>query len=151
MNRRELLLGAAAMAAAATAGKAFAAEHDHDHMSMGMAHDHKSSRNEKLIAVAADCALRANLCVQHCIVAMGQGEKDLAACANSSSQAAAICTALQQLAAADSKHLPQLAKVAMDVCKDCEEECKRSERHPECKACKEACVACYEECRKIAA
>lgn len=151
MNRRELLLGAAAMAAAATAGKAFAAEHDHNHMSMDMAHDHKSSRNEKLIAVAADCALKANLCVQHCIVAMGQGEKELAACANSSSQAAAICTALQQLAAADSKHLPQLAKVAMDVCKDCEEECKRSERHPECKACKEACVACYEECRKIAA
>ncbi len=149
MNRRELLLGAAAMAAAATAGKTFAAEHDHDHMSM--THDHKSSRNEKLIAVAADCALKANLCLQHCIVAMGQGEKELSACANSSSQAAAICTALQQLASADSKHLPHLAKVAMDVCKDCEEECKKSEKHPECKACKEACAACYEECRKIAA
>ena len=101
MNRRELLLGAAAMAAAATAGKAFAAEHDHDHM-MSMAHDHKSTRNEKLIAAASDCALKANICVQHCIVLMGQGEKDLAACAQSSSQAAAICTALQQLASAES-------------------------------------------------
>ncbi|MGE5757867.1 MAG: four-helix bundle copper-binding protein [Sideroxydans sp.] len=149
MNRRELLLGVAAMAAAATAGKAFAAEHSHDHMA-GMTHDHKSSRNDKLIAVAADCALKANICVQHCIVLMGQGEKDLSACANSSSQAAAICTALQQLAAADSKHLPQLARVAMDVCKACEEECKKTESHPECKACKEACAACYEECRKIA-
>lgn len=149
MNRRELLLGAVAMAASATASKAFAAEHNHDHMNM--VHDHKSTLNEKLIAVAADCTLKANICVQHCIVLMGQGEKDLSACANSSSQAAAICTALQQMAAADSKHLPQLAKVAMDVCKACEEECRKTERHPECKACKEACAACYEECRKIAA
>lgn len=151
MNRRELLLGAIAMAAATTAGKAFAAEHEHDHMNMNMAHDHKSSRNEKLIAVAADCVLKANICVQHCIVLMGQGETDLAACAKSSSQVSALCTALQQMASAESKYLPQLAKVAMDVCKDCEEECKKTERHPECKACKEACTACYEECKKIAA
>jgi Cys-rich four helix bundle protein (predicted Tat secretion target) len=147
MNRRELLLSAAAMAAAATAGRAFAAEHEH----MGHEHHAASSRNDKLIAAASDCVLKANLCVQHCIVAMGQGEKDLAACAQSSSQTAAICTALQQLAMADSKQLPQLAKVAMDVCKDCAEECKKTEKHPECKACKEACLACYEECKKIAA
>jgi len=158
MNRRELLLGAAAMAATAVSGSAFAAEQDHDHMkmdhdhmSMGMMHDHHSSRNEKLIAAASDCVLKANICVQHCIVAMGQGDKDLAACANSSSQVSALCTALQQLASAESKSLPQLAKVAMDVCKACEEECKKTERHPECKACKEACVACYDECKKIAA
>ncbi len=149
MNRRELLLGAAAMAAAATAGKAFAAEHDHDHMNM--THDHHATRNNKLIAAAADCALKANICVQHCIVAMGKGEKDLAACAQSSSQVAALCAALQQLASAESKQLPQLAKVAMDVCKACEEECKKTERHPECKACKEACVTCYKECQAIAA
>ncbi len=149
MNRRELLLGAAAMAAAATAGKAFAAEHNHDHMNM--AHDHHSDRNDRLIAAAADCALKANLCVQHCIVLMGQGEQDMAACAQTSSQAAALCTALQQMASADSKHLPQLSKVVMDVCKECEEECRKTERHPECKACKEACVACYKECQAIAA
>ncbi len=149
MNRRELLLGAAAMAAAATAGKAFAAEHNHDHMNM--VHDHHSPRTDTLIAAAADCALKANLWVQHCIGLMGQGEQDMAACAQTSSQAAALCTALQQLASADSKHLPQLAKVVMDVCKECEEECRKTERHPECKACKEACVACYKECQAIAA
>ena len=145
MNRRELLLGAAAMAAAATAGKAFAAGHDH------MAHDHKSKRNEKLIEVASDCVLKANICVQHCIVAMGQGEKDLAACAASSSQLVAMCAALQHFASAESKFLPQMAKLAMDICKDCENECKKTERHPECKACGESCAACYNECKKIAA
>lgn len=149
MNRRELLLGAAAMAAAAVSSKAFAAEHEHDHMHM--AHDHQSTRNDKLIAAAADCVLKANICLQHCLDLLGQGDKSMAACAKSSSQVAAICTALQQLASAESKTLPQLAKVAMAICKECEEECKKTEKHPECKACKEACTACYEECKKIAA
>jgi Cys-rich four helix bundle protein (predicted Tat secretion target) len=81
---------------------------------------------------------------------MGEGDKDLAACAKSSSQVAALCAALEQLAAAESKYLPQLAKVAMDVCKNCEEECKKTEKHPECKACKEACAVCYKECKAIA-
>jgi Cys-rich four helix bundle protein (predicted Tat secretion target) len=151
MNRRELLLGSVAMAAVATAGKAFSAEMDHEHMNMGMMHDHKSTRNERLIAAASDCVLKANICLQHCIVLMGQGDKGLVACSKSSSQVAAICTALQQLASAESKSLPQLAKVAMDICKDCEEECKKTEKHPECKACEEACATCYKECKAIAA
>ncbi len=151
MNRRELLLGAAAMAAAATAGSALAAEHVHDHMNMTHDHHAMSSRNDKLIAAAADCTLKANVCQQHCIDLMGQGDMSMAACARSAGQAAAICQALQQMAASGSRHLPQLARVAMDVCRDCEEECKKTEQHPECKACKEACAACYAECKKIAA
>jgi Cys-rich four helix bundle protein (predicted Tat secretion target) len=152
MNRRELLLGAVAMTAAATAGKAFAAEHDHMNMDhMNMAHDHQSKLNEKLIFAASDCVLKANICLQHCIVLLGQGDKEMAACAKSSSQVASVCTALQQLASAESSHLPQMAKVAMEICKECEEECKKTEKHPECKACKEACAVCYEECKKIAA
>jgi Cys-rich four helix bundle protein (predicted Tat secretion target) len=132
------------MAAAASSSRVFAAAHEHDH------HQHATaSRHDKLIAAAADCTIKANLCLQHCIVAMGNGETDLAACARSSSQAAAICTALQQLAVADAKQLPQLARVAMDICKECEDECRKTERHPECKACKEACIACYKECKAL--
>ncbi|MEQ1533469.1 MAG: four-helix bundle copper-binding protein [Sideroxydans sp.] len=150
MNRRELLIGAAAMAATAVSSKAFAAEHQHDHAAM--AHQHTAStRNEKLIAAAADCVLKANICLQHCIELLGEGDKSMAACAKSSSQVIAMCTALEQMAAAESKYLPQLAKVCMDVCKACEEECKKTEKHPECKACKESCVVCYKECKAIAA
>lgn len=151
MNRRELLLGAVAMAAAGAVGKAMAAEHEHNHDHAGMAHDHSSAPNAKLIAAAADCMTKANLCLQHCLVSLGKGEKELAACAQSSSQVISMCNALLEMAAANSKYLPKLAKLAMEVCKDCEEECKKTEKHPECKACKEACVACYEECKKIAA
>ncbi|MBI5007152.1 MAG: Csp1 family four helix bundle copper storage protein [Nitrosomonadales bacterium] len=150
MNRRELLLGAAAMAAAATTGQAFAATHEHDHMSM---HDHHGTmaHDGKLIAAAADCVAKANLCLQHCLVSLGKGDTELAACAQSSSQVIAMCNALLEMSAANSKHLPRLAKVAMDVCKECEEECKKTQKHPECKACMEACAACYAECKKIAA
>ncbi|MGC2166572.1 MAG: four-helix bundle copper-binding protein [Gallionella sp.] len=157
MNRRELLTNAAAMVAAVTAGRAFAAEQEHKDMDMGnmdMSHMHEhhhSTRNEKLIEAASDCVLKANNCLQHCIVAMGKGDKDLAACAKSSSEVLAICTALQQLASAESKQLPQLAKVAMEICKNCEDECKKTDKHPECKACGEACAACYKECKAIAA
>lgn len=148
MNRREMLMGVAAAAATITAGRAFAESHEHmDHTHM--AHDHASNPNQKLIDAAADCVTKAQLCLSHCIVSMGKGETDLAACANSASQVEATCATLQKLAALNSKHLAAYAKVAMDICKDCEEECKKTEKHPECKACMEACAACYKECKKL--
>ncbi|GAB4120769.1 MAG: hypothetical protein Fur0040_00310 [Sideroxydans sp.] len=148
MDRRELLMGATAVAVAALSGKALAAQHDH----AGMAHAHATAtRNENLLAAAADCVLKANICLQHCITSLGEGDRTLEACAKASSEVIAMCTALQQMAAAQSKYLPQLARVCMDVCKACEEECKKTEKHPECKACKEACAVCYKECKAIAA
>lgn len=149
MNRRELLLGSVALAAVSTAGRAFAAEHEHDHAQHE--HHHASTRNAKLIEAAADCVLKAQVCLQHCLVLLGDGDKSMAACAKSASQVEAICGALQKLAAAEAKHLPALAKVAMEICQDCEEECKKTDKHPECKACGESCAACYKECKKIAA
>ena len=101
MNRREMLTSAAALVAAATTGRAFAADSGHDMGNMDMSNmdmhheHHKSTRNQKLIDAASDCVLKANICLQHCIVAMGEGDKDLVACAKSSSQVAAVCAALQ--------------------------------------------------------
>lgn len=146
MNRRELLLGAAAMAAVATSGRVLAAEQDaHEH------HHEMPARNNSLIEAASDCVLKAQICLHHCLVLLGQGDTSMAACAKSATQVEAVCGALQKLAAAEAKNLPQMAKLAMDVCKTCEEECKKTEKHPECKACMEACAVCYKECKKIAA
>jgi Cys-rich four helix bundle protein (predicted Tat secretion target) len=158
MNRRELLTGTAAMIAAATTANIFAAEHDkmdmggtnkpHDHGNEHM--HHKSKRNQKLIEAAADCATKAQICLQHCLVLLGQGDKDMLACSQSASQVAAVCASLQLLAAAEAKRLPEFAKVVLEFCKDCEEECKNTDQHPECKACGEACAACIKECKAIA-
>ena len=148
MNRRELLLGAAAMAAAATTGSAFAQTHEHEHK-----HEHggASKRNKGLIKSAEDCVVTGQECLHHCLVLMGEGDKSLAACSMSASDLIAVCATLQQLAAAESPYTVEMAKLAMKVCEDCEKECKKPEvaKHEECKACGEACAACYKECKKI--
>lgn len=147
MNRRELLLGAASLAAAATTGSAFAvADNGHEH------HHHSGNANQALINAASDCIQRGQVCLSHCLDLLSQGEKDMGDCAKSVNQMLAVCTALQQLASQNSKYLPALAKIAVDVCRDCEEACKKhADKHEECKACRDACAACAKECRKISA
>lgn len=146
MNRRELLVGAAAIVAAATAGGAFAEKHEHKHD-----HGGASKRNNALIKTSTDCVATGQACLHHCLVLLGQGDKNLAACAKSVSDLIAVCSTLQHLASAESPYLAETAKLAMKVCEDCEKECKKPEvaKHEECKACGEACAACYKECKKI--
>ncbi len=148
MNRRELLLGGMALAGAAIVGNAQAAEHD---MSMHD-HHHASPANTALAASASDCVQKGEVCLSHCLVLLGQGDKDMAACAQSVNQMLALCGALQQLANQNSKLLPKLAAIAMDACNQCEQACKKhADKHQECKACGESCAACAKECKKLAA
>lgn len=142
MNRRELLLGGMALAGVAAVGNAQAAtEHEHHH----------GASAAGLAEVAADCAQKGEVCLNHCLELWAQGEKDMAACAMSVNQLLATCSALQQLANQKSKHLAKLARIAMDVCRECEDECKKFEKHEACRVCGESCRACYNECKKIAA
>lgn len=147
MNRRELLLGGMALAGAAMVGNAQAAEHD---MSMH-AHHHGAAADETLARAAADCVQKGQVCLNHCLELLGQGDKDMASCARSVNQMLALCGALQQLANQHSKLLPKLATLAVDACKECADECKKhAEKHDSCKACGESCAACAKECQKIA-
>lgn len=149
MNRRELLLGGMALAGAAVVGRAQAAEHNHDMMQHE--HHHAAPANAALAAAASDCLQKGQVCISHCLVLLGQGDKEMASCAQSVNQMMALCGALQQLANQNSKQLPKLASLAMDACKQCEDECKKhADKHPECKVCGESCAACYKECKKIA-
>ncbi len=146
MNRREALLGSVALAGAAMVAKAQAAEMDHQH------HHHNASPYADLVAAAADCIQKGQACINHCLYLLGKGEKEMAACAKSVNQVLSICDALQQLANQESSHVPKLAALAMEICKECEDECKKhADKHEACKACGESCAACYKECKKIAA
>jgi Cys-rich four helix bundle protein (predicted Tat secretion target) len=148
MNRREMLLGSVAMASAAMVGSAHAATHDHD---MHMHHDH-AAPNAGLAAAASDCVQKGEVCLSHCLILLGDGDKDMAGCAKAVNQMLAICSALQNLVNQNSKHVSRMAAIAMDACKQCEEECKKhADKHAECKACGESCAACYKECKKVAA
>jgi Cys-rich four helix bundle protein (predicted Tat secretion target) len=147
MNRREVLLSSAALAGAALVGRAQAAEKENAHEH----HHHDMSANAALISAAADCVQKGQVCLNHCLYLLGQGDKDMAACAKSVNQILALCGTLQQLANQESTYLPKLAAIAMDACKQCEDECKKhADKHEACKACGESCAACYKECKKIA-
>ena len=144
MNRREALLSGAAIAAAAVVGRAQAAEMQH--------HNHAAMANTALVSAAADCIQKGQVCLNHCLYLLGQGDKEMAACAKSVNEMLALCSALQSVANQESATLPRLAAIAMEVCNQCEEECKKhADKHDACKACGESCNACAKECKKIAA
>lgn len=148
MERRELLGSMAALATASLAAKAQAAD-DHSHH-----HHHPAAGSPlgKLMTAAADCVVKGQACMAHCLILLGQGDKAMAACAQSVNQMLALCGALQNLAAQNAKLTPALAKVALDACVACEAECKKHEdKHAECKACRESCTACVGACKAVLA
>ena len=149
MNRRELLevIGVASLAAttAAQAADPPATEHEH--------HDHAAMmKYADLVAATSHCVNKGEVCLAHCITLLGDGEKELAACAKTVEDIIASCTALRQMAAANSPHVAKLAAVVADICTDCETECRKHEKkHRVCHECAEACAQCAKECQKAAA
>ncbi len=148
MDRRELLSGGALLAVASLMNTAFAADEDpHAHH-----HHDATSPAAALAAAASDCVQKGEACIAHCLVLLGDGDKDIAACAQSVVQTDAICAALQTAANANSKYLPKLAALAKEACRDCAAECKKhADHHQQCKDCMESCEACARECEKFAA
>jgi Cys-rich four helix bundle protein (predicted Tat secretion target) len=153
MDRREMMqsglaltLAAASASAMAQAGKADAG-HDHHH------HDHGGAgKYGALVHAAAECGHIGQVCLAHCLVLLGQGDKVMAACATSVSELLATCDALLKLSTQNSKYVPKMAALALAVCEDCEKECRKHEsKHKECKDCADACAACAGECKKVAA
>jgi Cys-rich four helix bundle protein (predicted Tat secretion target) len=146
MNRRQLIQSAGAIALAAITEAAFSAD-DHQHH-----HHGGGSKFQLLINSASDCVAKGDACIAHCLVLLGQGDKEMATCAQSVSQLTAVCGALQKLAAQQSKNTAALAKVALEVCGECEKECRKHEsKHAECKACAESCAECIKQCKAFSA
>lgn len=141
MKRRDLLRTIGAAAVTAVAIPSFAQHDQH----------HRGAKNQALISAASDCSNKAEVCVSHCQEWLSQGDKTLAVCAAAAREVAVACDALRSLAAQNAPSLPQFAKVTADVCKNCEAECGKHEKHQACKDCADACAACRAECVKTAA
>jgi len=155
MDRREMLKVATGGLMLAAAGNAvFAAEGakqpaGHEHM-----HDMPASgkKNQSLIDAAADSVKKGQACLQHCIESLSQGDKELGKCAMVVNDMIAACAAIEQLANYNSPHLSKMAKVVMDICQDCEKECRKfDKKHEVCKTSADSCAVCFNECKKIAA
>lgn len=150
MERRDFLGAAAASLAAGLIPAAWAAEKKGGDAAMHH-HHHQAGAYPAVASTAAECIKTGQVCIDHCLSLLGQGDTSIAGCARSVEQMLPICAALQQLAVQKSAYLPGLAKVALQVCRDCEKECrKHADKHEPCKACAEACLACAKECEKLA-
>jgi len=145
MERRELLLAASGLALAGVAA-AGTAEQTGSHE---MQHQHHVA-GSPLSASAIHCVHAAELCQAHCFDQLAKGNQTLAECARSVTGLEAVCHTLAVLAAQNSPYLPHYAAVAREVCKGCEDECRKHAEHPPCKACADACAACAQECAKLA-
>jgi len=140
-GRRNILIGAAAVATTLASGSAFSATEHH----------HKKNSNTGLIDSAFGCVKAGQACNDHCIELVKSGDTSIADCMDSVSEMLATCTALTQMASYRSLHLPAFAKVCISVCEDCEKECRKHEKkHAECKACAESCRDCIKACKKVA-
>jgi Cys-rich four helix bundle protein (predicted Tat secretion target) len=151
MNRREILQGGVALSAAVFAGMAHAEEmegHEHEHMH----HSHDGGADYfELAHAATHCVLFGEACLGHTLEMLGQGEKEMAACARSVEEMLSASNMLRQLATWKSPFVPRMAKVVMDICKVCEDECRKHEKkHKACHDCAEVCAACSRECAKVA-
>lgn len=150
MQRREMLKAVAGTVAVAMTTSVMAATENHEHH-----HEHGASGNDdftSLVDSSADCLKTGEACLAHCITLLSQGDKEMAACAQSVSELLATCDALMKLAAQKSKFTPAMAKVTADVCSSCEKQCRKYESlHAECKACAESCAACLKACNAISA
>lgn len=148
MDRREVLKGTIGGLMLAAAGNtAFAGHTDHSQHMQGM----NMNKNQSLIDTATDCVKKGHACLSHGIHLWTQGEnKGMAICAMRVSEMIAACEAIEQLALSDSAHLVKMAKVVMDICQDCEKECRKFEKeHVQCKQAADSCDACYKECKKL--
>ena len=137
MNRRELLIGAAAVAVAATAKAA--------------PKDKPAEPVNALMDATVDCQKKAELCLTHCLAMFASGDTSMARCAAAVRETLATSRALETLAAANSKHLKELAKVCAEICKDCEAECRKHQATMTvCRDCADACAKMIQEVGRLA-
>ena len=130
-SRRQVLGGLGTAWIASAAGTALGAEPDHSGHTMP---------NAALAAAAGACVQAGEACVAHCLERFRAGDASLGACATSVEQMLAVCHATQRLALTGSPRLAALTAVCVEVCADCEKECRKHEQHPPCKACADACA-----------
>jgi Cys-rich four helix bundle protein (predicted Tat secretion target) len=141
VNRRDMILGVGAIASVAVSGTAWASD-AHDHA--GHAHVHST-----LVDALANCTASGEVCVSHCLATFAEGDTALAACAAKVQEMLAVCSALSHLAASNSSHFGDMAKVCSTVCEDCSKQCnEHADKHAAYRNCMEACDAVVAELKK---
>ncbi len=160
MNRRDALLTTGSMIVSASLGalacggnRAVAQNTPKAPPPAPGGHAHHAPGGDPTLAEAAQgCLAKGEACIAHCLAMFAAGDASMGACAKAVYEMHAVMQGLAAAAASGSKHLPALAKVAMEFCKDCENECrKHAAEHAACRECMEACTKTIAACQKVAA
>lgn len=102
-----------------------------------------------LAEAAYACIGKGQSCLAHCIGMLAAGDTTMAGCAPAVHDMHAVMQGLAAAAASGNRHLKDLARVAMEFCRDCEAECrKHADKHVVCKECAEACARTIAACQK---
>jgi Cys-rich four helix bundle protein (predicted Tat secretion target) len=88
--------------------------------------------------------------MDHCAKQLGAGDTSMKDCMNSVSIMLPMCTAVARFAAFDAPRLKEVVNLCVDVCSDCEKECRKREQHQaQCKNCADSCAAFIREGKKV--
>ncbi|HEY7645937.1 MAG TPA: four-helix bundle copper-binding protein [Hyphomicrobiales bacterium] len=145
------LTGAALAPTLAAAQGSDHAQHAADHAAHMHAAD-GSAKHQALIDAAALCTARGEVCLNHCMTLLGTGDTSMKDCIRTVTAMLATSAAVERFAASELPRLKELTKLCIDVCGDCEKECRKHEHHHvACKNCAEACAGFIEEGKKLIA
>jgi Cys-rich four helix bundle protein (predicted Tat secretion target) len=102
-----------------------------------------------LIDSASECIKKGELCISHCVDMMAGGDKTMGPCSKTVRDMLAMCETLSKLATSNSEFTKKHATLCLEVCKKCEDECRKHPKHKVCMNCAESCKACSSEINKI--
>lgn len=102
-----------------------------------------------LIDATTDCLKKGELCISHCVDMMAGGDKSMGPCAKTVRDMLTMCDTLVKLATSNSEFTKKHATLCLEVCKKCEDECRKHPKHKVCMNCAESCKACISEINKI--
>lgn len=141
-GRRNVIIGATAVAGLAASGAALA--------SSGHDHHHANSANAKLVDASLNCIKTGQACLSHCMSEFKNGNKKMVDCATSVQEMLTMCDTMSQMASFESKHIKKVAQACIDVCESCANECdKHAKDHITCENCRNACKDCIKAMKDI--
>ncbi|MDO7597749.1 MAG: Csp1 family four helix bundle copper storage protein [Pseudomonadota bacterium] len=147
-SRRDLLKGLGSASVALAAGLSLSANANTtavDHSKM----NHQVPINvklEELIDTFLECIKMGEICNQHNMHMFQMGDTALADCSIAVQELIVANTAVIRFTANNSRHLKTFLEATIKVCETCEEECKKHDKHIQCKDCAEACRDCIDFC-----
>lgn len=146
------MIGAGLAAATSASSLAMAQSNDHsEHMDHShMDHGDHTAAHQALIDAATRCINQGEVCLNHCISLLSTGDTSLKDCIRTVSAMLPMAEVIVRFAATDAPRLKEATKLCIDVCSDCEKECRKHEQHHvTCKNCAEACAGAITEGKKL--